>query len=672
MNQENNQNYQGNNYNNQNQQYQQPVIEPEMPAEEVKVPKKKGKAVIITIVSILVAALLGVGGFFGYKYFKNKKQADETPTLAELEPSLISTIELYPDRNVSKADLETFAKTIEERAKVLGENFEVAFDDKKITLRIEKALLGNTATERAQVVELLTSRGTFSFGNDGIKSYYSPTRENISNITVTEFDRKDILADYGVGMSENRYKQIDSISEDKIYGLTIELDSQGEDGIDEILDTAFSEPKLTVIHDIDEEVSYEEYKFLANAFAAESGSNSKIYLVGPAAGYEKNADLMMKVLEQDELGFSLIMQIIDEPAWEVEGNNMGKNQVDAIDGNTVVIEVSPTAFTRSYNSEVDFAEYEKVVKNRLDTLDVKYMFGKTGFDDKTYCVKMDPGEIAPDFVRLMFANRDVTFKSAFGYVSGLTFDEVTEKDGKKVIRTRSSKTAEEILAENNIPSNMVYLVVNDVTIASADIMSLQAEGDYNYLYFENFLCFGNIAVSNEEDKIFELISVIEDEGYVPFEGTFAFRNYENDTATTLSIDEIKWKYPYLSAEDERVKGIIEGLGGEFEKLVDERNMINIYIDLPINGDLAQTFTDKVKEIYSLCGFDSGAYNDIMFILKDDSIDSPADKCRIEAYKSTSDQKMVLLRDISGPKFFDYWSPIYTIMTSDTFFVERSW
>ena len=689
---DNNQNYQGNNQGNQNFQnnYNTNVQNQNIPnqvsaapaeAPVAEPPKKKKntlKAIIIAIIALLLVGGIAVGGFFAYKHFANKKEEEpkeetQVPVLENIAPENASTIEFYPDRNVSAGDIEKFAKIIEERAAVLGENFKVTYDDKKISMAIEKSMLGNSATERSHTIELLMSRGTFGFSFNGYTPYSSsPAKDTISAITVSEYNRADILSDYSSSFTDERYKQIEAISADKIYGITVQFDSDGALALDNILKYSSSTSKLTASHNFQTDYTSEGYKFLANAILENSDDASVVHLISPAAAYSKNADLMKKILEQESLDFGLVMQILDEPAWDAaDAKNRGANQVDSLEGDTVVVEVTPNDFTRSYNSEVEFADYEKLVKKRLDVLGIDYMFGTTGFDDKTYCVKLSPQSISPDLLRLVFCEKYISVRSAFDYVSGFGEPKVVEKDGKPAIRVETYSTSAEILADSSLTNNTVYLVVNDVTIASADLSNIQ-DGEDSYLDFENFLCFGNKDVTDDEQNFLELVCSIYSDSYISFEGSFRFCRYENGSVTVLGLDDANWKYSYLTGEDERVKSIISGMGCEMEKNADARNDINIYIDLPLDQNLPVNFTEKVKEIYTACNFDSGSYNKINFIIKNEAVDSPADRFRIEAYKDSLDSKMILNDYVSGPKFFEYWSATYDITESDDFFTARSW
>lgn len=661
------------------QNYQEPSGNVPVSQEPAKVRKSK-KPLVISIVAIILAAILGVGGFFAYEKFFKKSEEPVKPQISE-DPALVSTLQLYPDREVDAEDLEDFAETIKERISVLGETFEVTTDEEKITIVIEKALFGETAAERTSTVGLITSRGNINFGySSGDFEYtspYSPTKENISEIAVEELDRADLIKDYRLNFGDERYNQLDVLKEDTVYGLKVTFDDDGADAIEEVIEMSFSsdEPKLVAIHDFLEEGFDDTKQFMGTALLIDEDDTSEVYIVSPGCTYQKNADLMKHVLEGDEYDFGLVMKIADEPQWEVEGKHMGDNQQTEMDGETVIAEITPDEFTRSYNTEVDFAEYEELIKNRLDVLDIDYMFGTTGFDDKTYCVKVYPEDFAPDFFRFIFGDERCNVYSAFDSVPAFFYPELVKKDGTYALRLGCYDSPEDILAEYNIPGNVVYLVVNDVTVASADVTQIQPDDDGNgyHLDFTDYLCFGDITVSDDEKNVLELIVAIGEGSYIPFGGTYRFR-YQNDKGETQerNLDDFDWKYEVLTAEDTRVFGILKDLGYKAMKKIDARNMLVITLDIKENKNLPKNFLEEVKSVYEACGFDAGAYNEIQFVIKDESKESPADKFRITARKDTYNGKMEFYSSVSGPKFSDYWLDVYEIMEEDEFYIERSW
>jgi len=300
-------------------------------------------------------------------------------------------------------------------------------------------------------------------------------------------------------------------------------------------------------------------------------------------------------------------------------------------------------------------------------LGIDYMFGTSGFDDKTYCVKLNPEDFAPDFFRLIFGTDGVETYSAFDYLGSFYSPELVNEDGKYAIRMRTYYSHEEFSAQYNIPDNTIYLVVNDVTIASADVTSIKEEDGKYYLDFENFLCFGGAEVTKEEENILNLICDIPNNEYIYFDGTFRFRTNGN----TDRLDSFNWKYNPLTAADDVVFNTVSSLGHKVEKMVDARNMLVITLDIEVSDSLAEEFLNAAKEVYLACNFDTGAYNEIHIVVKDETIDSPADKFRLEITKDTFEGEMEIYDRVSGPKFSSYWSDVYSIMEEDSFYSERS-
>lgn len=735
QNTQNNQNYQqGQNY----QQTQAPAapvsaptptVAPAAPATPAAPAKAKSNKGLIVAIIILAVAIIGACGLFAADHFlelgifgsddvvedsdddekedkkdnKKKKKDDEEDedpvvvtddenenneeekeesdvesdnvvfeNVAETE---ISVIELFPDRVVAKRDLETFAGLIEERAKVLGDNYAVEYDGSKITLTIEKALLGANSAERAHTAELLVSRGNVNFGTRESEDYYSPSKDNISSVSVVELSKTDVLMDYSTGMMDDRYTQLDLIKEDTIYGLEIAFTRDGQSAMENVLKYEYDEPKMTVIHDYLEENSYETKHFFASMFFVNDDDMSSAYLISPGASYEKNAQVMKKILEQDHMDFGLVMDIKDEPAWETSGRRMGRNQKTSMTNGNLVAEWTPDDYTRSYRSEVEFAEYAAVLKKRMDALGIDYMFGTSGFDDKTYCIRVSSEDLAPDFFRLIFADKETSVRSTFSNLYGFYYTpEIIKENGTYALRMKSYNTKEELKEEAELADNTkVYLVVNDVTIASANIDdAVNIDNGYSYIDFKDFLCFGGITVGEEEENVLNLICSIFDESYMGVDGTLNFRVSGMEDTENLSLGNLDWKYSSLTSEDERVLALLEGKCYNADKFVDKRNMLVIVLDIPVNDNLPENFINKVKELYTLCGFDSGAYNEITFVIKDEKTESPANEFNFVVTKDTYDGKMEVDENVSGPKFWDYWYDVYTMMEEDPFFQERSW
>jgi len=263
-------------------------------------------------------------------------------------------------------------------------------------------------------------------------------------------------------------------------------------------------------------------------------------------------------------------------------------------------------------------------------------------------------------------------RSAYDSVFSSSGIEQGEKDGKPALVVKSYESLEEILADNDIPGNTVYLVVNDVTIASADITTLSEDEDdyYNFLYFTDFQCFGDIEVSDDEENIFELIEFISDSSYKYINGDYNFRTYGDNGEIINSLGDIDWKYDPLTARDKEVMDIVEKYGYEFSKTVDKRNAITITAEFDVNHNLPKKFTDAFKELYTTCNFDDGSYNEVIFVIEGEKNENPADSFRLRAYKDDYYGKILVDDSISGPTYFEYWSPVYEIMEKDEFFISR--
>ncbi len=310
----------------------------------------------------------------------------------------------------------------------------------------------------------------------------------------------------------------------------------------------------------------------------------------------------------------------------------------------------------------------------MDALGIDYMFGTKGFDDKTYCLKVQPEDFAPDFIRLVFGTDDVKVVSAFSsnIVELTHFSEIVEVDGGYAIRMQCYYSRDALLNKySSIANDTIYLVVNDVTIASANMSDLTDNGTYSYIDFATFHCFDGDNASDKNKNVLDLLEYIFNESYVGlFDGTYYFR--ADDSYGASSLGQLNWKYTSITETDNITYKTIKNMGFSVDKQVESRNMLVVTLDLPLNSSLPTEFTNKVKEIYNTVGFDSGAYAKIDFVIKDETKDSPADQFRIEFEKNPYQGKMVCSWQVSGPKFSKYWSEMNNIKRNDTFFTSHAY
>lgn len=677
-----NNNYQPGGYPNpQNQQtpmQNYPYVQPQQPAyvptpapapAPAPAPKKSKKGLIIGIIAIVAALIIGV---VCWMLFGGNGEGEEKNTLDNFETGETTTIELYPDREVKGKDLEEYATVIENRAKILGSNYEISCDGEKITFVIAESMLGESSSERINTLDLLLSRGNFGIDGEYFYLYKNPDKTDIKKVEVVELDKDDVLDDYKLDFFEEDYAMLDGITADTIYGIKVSFKKSAEEKFEYVADSSFSDGKLLAFHDFLED-SGDNENTMGSVLPLED-DYSEVYIISPGAAYKKNSELMKYILEEDEMDFGLVADYVDEPVWETEGKHMGENQVASLDDFSVFVEFTPDEFSRSYNSETDFAEYEQVIKERMDVLGIDYMFGTTGLDDKTYCVRVYPEDFEPNFFRMIFGERSIEVRSSYSTVFSYSSVDKGEKDGKPALVAETSYSLEELLADNNIPGNTVYLVVNDVTIASADITTLSEDEDdyYNYLYFTDFQCFGDIEVSDEEENIFDLIKVISDSSYTAFSGEYNFRTYGDNDEIIESLGDIDWKYEPLTGRDIQVMEIVENYGYDFSKTVDKRNALTITAEFDVNHNLPKNFTDAFKKLYEECNFDDGSYNEIIFVIEDEKKETPADSFRLVVKKDSYEGRMYVNDEISGPTFYEYWSPVYNIMEEDEFFTAREY
>lgn len=665
-------NYQGANENMQPVQPAQNSLatqQPVSPEGKVKKPKKK-KLLIWSIIILLVAAL-GVTAYFVVPMMFGEKAPDEI-TLADLKPEEITTLEFYPTSDCSKSDLEKVVKVMTARLEILGKAYEISCDDEKINLRIGKFMLGETAIERASTLELIQSRGNFGIGSYYGYVYTDAEDSTIKEVEIVTLKKATFVSDYKSNFDEDFYNIIDGIDAEDIYVVSAKLTSSAEDEVEEWAE--YDDDQMYAIHDV--ETYSNEGVVLGGAFAVESEDYAKSYIVSKGCSYAKNADLIKHIVENDGFDIGFVSKIVDEPTWETDKSKFGKKQVTSMSGETIIVEATPDDYTVSYTTELEYETQKNIIKSRLDVLGVDYMFGTKGFDDKIFCIRIAPKNISPDLIRMIFNGRDIEVRSTFDYVSAFsTYGFELDETGNYGLIVEAYNTADELRADYNIPNDIVYLVVNDVTVAQANINDIVAVDEYNnVLKFEYFTCFDNNVATSSDKKILEMICAISEDDFVSYTCEYEVRlfNGDNEDKEFDLASDITWKHSSVSEADLAMFNTITSMGYNVIKKIDTLNMIEITIDVPVDANLVSNFAEKAKEIYNNCYFDGGAYRKIIFVIKDEKKNSPANEFRIVAEKNDYYGKMLVSYEVGGPDFSDYWLESYEYEENDEFFVLRTY
>ncbi len=619
---------------------------------------------VLVVVALAVAAIIIVPGLF-----KNNNSANLT--LGDLKEEEITNIEFYPTSECSKSDLENALRVMEARLDMLGKAYEISCDAEKITLRIGKFMLGESALERTSTLELIQSRGNIAIGTYYGSSLTDLDEKVVENATIESIDTKDFVSDYEKYFDDDFKDMMDSINSDKIFVVSVKLSSAAEEEVEEWKE--YDDDQIYALHDIETYSAYGEV--LGGLFEVKSGNYSTCYIVSKGCSYEKNADLIKYNLENEGFDMGFVAKIVDEPTWETDSSDFGAKQVASMSGETIIIEATPDDYTVLHNSTSDFEAQKEYIKARLDALGAEYMFGTKGFDDKTYCVRISPEHIAPDLVRMIFNGKNVEVCSTFDDVdSFITYEMKLDESGNYGLVLESYDSAEEIKSQYNIPNDIVYLVVNDVTVAQANINDMvEADGEY-FLKFENFTCFDYPAATSSDKSILEMICTIGNEDYIYHyvcEYNIRLLNGEKeDKEFELSTD-INWKHSSISSADAAMFSTINSAGYVVSKKIDALNMIEIVIDdVTVGENLVTDFAEKVITLYTDCGFDGGAYRKIIFVIKDEKAQSPANEFRIVVEKDAFENKMIADFEVSGPDFSDYWSDAYDYESINEFFTLR--
>ena len=381
---------------------------------------------------------------------------------------------------------------------------------------------------------------------------------------------------------------------------------------------------------------------------------------------EERLSAFSSIFDASEYDFDVVLDYLDEPNWETDRSIMGMNQTDNMLDGAVIFTYSFDKIERErgrVNSDY-FIPFEDSIREKLDSLSIKYMFGTAAYDPYTYCIKVYPEDFSLDFARVIFGENHCNLFTQYGQNLGCICEKVVEVDGGYALQCYIGSLSPDVLInEYNVTNDKIYLVINDVTVASASLSEMYKR-DYWYIDFKHFLCFDSPQATEKDINALNMFLVSGRSNiYSSDGGQYGVCVPENVVPM--------WKYSSMSSEDERVSKIVSEKGHAFSKQIDGRNEIEITIDIPHDKNLVPSFLTAVKEIYTDCNFDGCSYNEIIFKVVDENIENPNDMFRIVAEKDLFNERGMEFNDYcGGPKFDRYYFTFKDSLESDSFFNEK--
>lgn len=665
--------------------------------------KKTGLIVGIIVAVIVIAAAVVCAIKFGPALFnKNNEQAGTEVVTADGKKVQLDDdtylLEMYPEIKSNKKELKEMASVIEKRVKVLGDDYEISSDSEKISLKINQSMLGKTPAERAHTLKLIESNGKQAIMQSGIYTSTWPfDKDGIKSLKIETVDKDEFVKENKDYFSEVNIEAFKNIPAGDINIIRVKAGSELIEAIEDANDIVFDDETLVIATDIvDDNVSdmLSEQKVL-DIIPIDEDDYKEFYVVSPQAQSKKNAELVVHLLENGGFDKSLQTQLIAEPEWETESTAMGKNQEKSIDGDAVTFEYTPSAYTLSYMEGDEYDEYIQIIKERLDALDTPYAIGYNGIEQRTIVVKISPEKMSSDFGRLIFGTNEGTIYTQFKSLSASIneMEVIEDHNGAPALKVKFYDSKAELYATYSLsreesydvtfgdeePTEIVddgtakpvYLVINDVNVASADLSEMS---DDNTLIFSNFLFAGDEKITKDDIDVLNMFKVAKETyTYIATSSDEDFnieiKHYDGKKEVT---DEIKWGYDAKNEFDNEMIKKVEKLGHNMTFSPGKRNTAVIEINVKINDGLAKNFCEEVKTVYNECGFGDGAYAGVIFKVKNEGKKSTADRCRLVFSKDSYDKVELTYMDyISGPTFSEYWSDFYDILEEDEFFVSTA-
>lgn len=654
-------------------------------------PAKSGskKPLLIAVIALVAVLVLGTAGFFGFKYFKKENQAATAPALVDLGEHY--TYELYPREAEDISELDDIAKTVKSRLDVLGLQSNAIVEGEKIILQVPKAFATTDAAEE-KILELVTQSGSLT-----LTSYYSVVAENcnetIESIAVKTEKRKDFMKSMKGTISDDLYDELDDLAGDNISYLHVKFNDEGAENFQKCLDEKDTGKMLALIdyRNLGEAGGYNtEYAELGEMLEVSGAGSKEMYIVPSMVADVPNiGEFIKNILENDLMGSGFAYVCTDEPSWETDEAVMGEYQVAELDGNYVVVEYQDDYDTDLVSAE-EYSKSIETIKERLDMFEVPYAFGYRGVEQRTFAFKMSPEHIGSDMLRMITGRGNVEFRSQFSstYMYQRSI-EIIDEGGNKAFKVSFGNpdynTKTDVFNDYNrlygdtedpnltsLPEDsMIYMVINSVTVSSADMSAL---ADDLTLTFRDLQFMGKKTIDSSDEKFMNFVQCIIEEDYDDMGASWKdikVTYYEGGKATNYEYEQIPWKYNNVSETDKAVKAVVERHGYKMHKAYSDRNSLIVEMNIPLGDDYISQFVEKLKEIYTECNFDDGSYQTITFCADYGEDRNPYDKAEFVFTKQATGMA-VWYKSFTGPTYGDYWSQAYEAEKTDEFLVARKY
>lgn len=584
----------------------------------------KIKIALIVISAILVIAVLA-GVFFANNYsFKTGEN--------------ICHITLTAPADMSRQDFETSAQIIKQRAKIFsnGSKYAVDIEDNQIQLYLPKEQFHGKEIE--YVLRAYISRSAKLYlvnpnENNKSNSIYVD-RDNIESVEVADGPIAGVNAgDYGITTAKFKYFIV-SFKDEFINNNKNTIESFGD--------------KFAVAQDIDSD----EY-FYVNAVLQADGKT--VYLLNN--DLEENfINLYEFNLTNDALAdnFNFVVDIESETQWEnIDEVQAGENQCNANEFKSGSVTFSLSA--QSELSEGDKTDIEKILKRRLDSLDIPYAFGNYKTEnDSLFIIKAEPQKLSLQIINLLCQPNNFTIKSGLNEYSFPYDCSVTRTSGSSEfkitisINEYYSNYKEELeqfsdslnesadkniyfyagdypflcASANNIDTENGTISFNSVCDLNGNISYIPLNNDYEYIY--NFITSIFVNADYYTELYIESYQFNPDRfGNIPTENDFALH-------TDFLSDDIIQKVTSICPSAD---------------LYAQGSTLSIFLHLPVDENLVSNSLNYSEKIYYAVDFENSFFSSIgIYFIDETNIEQERARMFFEKYYS---------QDITGTPGYIY-------------------
>ncbi len=592
-------------------------------------PKKSKKRLLITVISIVLLALVGIGAFLVFKACDgDKKDPVDPKPVGPVEPVIpvadeYTTFTFEPVVETTNEDAKHDAEVIKSRFDSVGISTRYEVDGNIICFDVDKAVV-DTYPQGVYNMLVLNGYGTYSgVYNEYLGALSDFECSDVKSISIEKLSIEKALT-YSENLSIAVLNNVELIKDavDGIYCLRLTLSDEDASEIKSMFSQRVENECLTLNlyytrtkNDI--ETGSKQSEICVSPVNLSSPDYHDIYLFSCTFDDKGMFQNMLKSILENQKNNSIYNVFCENDImWETQ----------KLSGDVLEVRYQIGDYNEDFNQQ-DVQVHCQEVKKRLDILGVEYRFGNSRFfPNDIFAIQIRPENIDMNLLRMIGSyGRCYEFASQSEYLIAYSTNqnsvlEIGEEKGKIYAIGEFGEGFAEFFYENYLYyDEPIYAVVNGVTIGECTDVDLEK----NWLFLEDIYTY-----DTGDAKIWELVESIDQSPidtyyFYNISNLYSVKNGERYKEMTNNVDEIKFAYNGMTARDLETEKTVNTYGAKMSRSVSERGVLNIYLKILPTGDFAERFADQVLSIWNACELNDGSYSFIRFVSGEAKYESDA-------------------------------------------------